>query len=63
MKIFWHIFVLATVLDTFSKNWENFSKSSGHPVVDASSTSIPCLWLPNGWASENIVYFSNMSTS
>jgi len=32
MKIFWHIFVLATVLATFSKNWENFSKSSGHPV-------------------------------
>jgi hypothetical protein len=31
MKIFWHIFVLATVLATFSKNWENFSKSSGHP--------------------------------
>jgi hypothetical protein len=32
MKIFWHIFVLATVLATFSKIWANFSKSSGRPA-------------------------------
>jgi hypothetical protein len=33
MKIFWNIFVSATVLATFSKFWANFSKSSGHPDV------------------------------
>jgi hypothetical protein len=34
MKIFWHIFVLAIALATFSKTWANFSKSSGHPVSE-----------------------------
>jgi hypothetical protein len=34
MKIFWHIFVLATVLATFSKVWANFSASSGPPAPD-----------------------------
>jgi hypothetical protein len=35
MKIFRHIFVLATVLATFSKKiWANFSASSGPPAPD-----------------------------
>jgi hypothetical protein len=40
MKIFWHIFVLATVLASFSKNWENFSKSSGHPDAYVNIQSV-----------------------
>jgi hypothetical protein len=37
MKIFGPIFILATVLATFSKIWANFSESSGHPVPALSN--------------------------
>jgi hypothetical protein len=42
-------FVLATILATFSKNWANFSESSGHPGADHNYkfNILPLLLVPS----------------